>query len=79
MAATNPTTRGVVPAVNDIVAALVILGAYVVRIGIVAEGTGWAWWHLGLFAVTDVVLPILAGVWLLGVPVYSVWKRVDEE
>ena len=78
MAATNPTTRGVVPAVNDIVAALVILGAYVVRIGMVAEETRWAWWHAGLFTVTDVLLPLLAGVWLLGVPVWSVYCRLDD-
>lgn len=69
-------TAGVVPAVNDLLAGLIIVALYVVRVGAVAE-PGGAW--LGLRLVADVVVPVLAAVWLLVVPTYRVYRRFCSE
>lgn len=67
-------TAGMVPAVNDIVAALALVAVYVVRVGHVAEGTAVP---LPLQVATDVVVPVLAAVWLLVVPVWQVVRHVE--
>lgn len=77
MATTDTHTAGIAPSINDLVATVAILGAYLVRVGTVVEATSAAWvWPLVL--VTDVVLPLLAAVWLLVVPTYSVVTRIRE-
>lgn len=77
MATSEHTTTGIAPAVNDIIAGLVIVAAYVTRFGVITEGTG-AWWHVPLFVTTDFLLPLLGGVWLLGVPVWQLYQRLDD-
>lgn len=67
-------TRGVVPAINDIAAALAVLAVYVVRFGTVAEGGSPG---LALTVTTDFIVPVLAAVWLLVVPVYRVVRAVE--
>lgn len=74
MATSESYTAGIMPAVNDLVAIVAVLGAYVTRFGVVAEGVE-SWWHLPLFLTTDAVLPLLAGAWFVGVPLYrTVWQ-----
>jgi len=70
---------GVVPPTNDLVAAVVIVATYISRFGVLAEGAGGSWWHAPLLVTTDVVLPLAAGLWLLVVPVWSVWTRCRRE
>lgn len=77
MTMTVEYTRGVVPSVNDIVAGLAVTGAYVTRFGVVAEGVSGPW-LLPLYLTTDVVLPILGAIWLLALPGYALWHRVNE-
>jgi len=67
-------TAGLIPAVNDLAAGISICGAYITRFGLLAEGVASTWWHLPLLLTTDLILPVLAAVWLLGVPVWKVWK-----
>jgi hypothetical protein len=69
MATSEAYTAGIIPAVNDLVAIVAVVGAYITRFGVLAEGAS-AWWHLPLFLTTDFLLPLLAGVWFVGVPVY---------
>lgn len=68
---------GVVPPTNDLVAGLVILGTYITRYGILAEGVEGVWWHVPLILTTDLVIPLAAALWLLVVPVWTVWKRYE--
>jgi hypothetical protein len=77
MATTESYGAGLMPATNDLAALLAICGAYITRFGVVAEGVA-AWWHLPLVVTTDLLLPVLAGVWLLVVPVYQVWESRRE-
>ena len=71
-------TAGVIPSVNDLVAGGVILLTYAIRVGVVEEGRESPL-YLGLYATTDVILPLLAGLWLLAVPTYHLWCRVQRE
>ena len=73
---TRLSTEGMVPAVNDLVAGLAIIGAYVTRYGVIAEGVAGEWWLLPLILTTDLLLPLLGGIWLLLVPTYSVYRRI---
>jgi hypothetical protein len=68
-------TAGVVPAINDVVAGVILVGVYLVRIGYVAEGMTGPWY---LAVMTDVVVPLLAAVWLLVVPTVRVLAYVRE-
>lgn len=78
MATTNPHTAGLLPATNDLLAFLVLAGVYLTRIGVVAEGVTPGWWLAPLYLTTDLLLPLLAGLWVLGVPVWQVWTRCRE-
>jgi hypothetical protein len=71
--ATSEHTAGLVPAVNDLLAATVILGVYIVRFGTVDEGVAPG---LPLRVTTDLLLPLLGGVWLLAVPTVQVVQRL---
>lgn len=71
------STNGFMPAVNDIVAFGAMFGAYVVRFGTVAEGISGEMWLIPLILTTDLVLPILGAIWLLGVPVYQMYRRLQ--
>lgn len=62
-------TAGVLPSVNDMVAAVVLLAVYLVRIGHVVEGVPVPLW---LSLTTDFLVPACAAAWLLVVPVYRV-------
>lgn len=70
------STEGMAPAVNDIVAGLVIIAAYVTRYGVIGEGVAGEWWLLPLILTTDLLLPLLGAIWLLLVPTYSVYRRI---
>ncbi len=70
MATTNRYTAGIIPATNDIIGAVAVVGTYITRFGLVAEGVEPAWWHLPLLLTTDMLLPLLAGLWFVGVPVF---------
>lgn len=67
--ATNHPTVGVMPATNDIVAGGVVLLAYAMRIGYVEEGQAASW---VLQVTTDLLLPVLAGLWLFVTAMYVV-------
>lgn len=75
---TSEHTAGMVPAVNDIVAGFAVLGAYVTRYGVVAEGVPTTWWHAPLLVTTDLLLPLLGAVWLLAMPTWALYQRVEE-
>jgi len=70
------TTRGVVPSVNDLTAGLVVLLTYAIRVGVVEEGREG--YHVALlYLTTDFVLPLLAGVWLLALPTWQLYRKVS--
>jgi len=71
------TTTGMVPAVNDLIAGIAILGAYVTRYGVIAEGIDGGWWLIPLILTTDLILPILGAIWLLAVPTWSLYRRIE--
>jgi hypothetical protein len=75
MATSDYTTAGIMPAVNDIVAVLAIAGAYVTRFGTVAEGEPPG---ILLEVTTDLLLPLCGAVWLLVVPMWTLWERSRE-
>ena len=58
---TTEHTAGIMPSVNDLLAAVVILAVYVIRIGYLAEGVGAPF---ALALVTDALLPLFAGAWV---------------
>jgi len=61
-----------VPWVNDLLAAVVIVGVYLVRIGYVAEQQPASMW---LRLTTDFILPVIAGLWIFGAALLVVWRR----
>ena len=62
-------TTGVMPSVNDLLAAVVILAVYVIRIGYLAEG---AVAPFELTLITDALLPLFAGAWVFLSALYVV-------
>jgi len=64
---------GTLPSVNDTLAGLVLVAVYLIRIAS-AGPEGWAapWW---LTVTTDVVLPILAALYLFAVASYVLLFR----
>jgi hypothetical protein len=75
MGTTERSYGGVLPTTNDLAAGVAIAAVYITRWGVVAEG-GSPWWVLAI--ATDLILPVLAAVWLLCVPTYQVVERVRE-
>lgn len=65
-------TQKLVPWINDLLAAVVIVGVYLVRIGHVAENEPASLW---LQLTTDLFLPVIAGVWIFGAALLVVWRR----
>jgi hypothetical protein len=74
MATSEHPTAGLMPATNDLLAFVAVVGAYITRFGVLAEGA-MAWWYLPLVLTTDMLLPLLGGLWLVGVPLWQVWQR----
>jgi len=66
-------TGGFMPTVNDLVAGVAVIGAYVTRYGVLAEGQTPS---LLLQFSTDLLIPLLGAVWLLAVPVCQVVQKV---
>ena len=67
--ATTEHTAGIMPSVNDLLAAVVILAVYLIRIGYLAEGLPTPF---ALALVTDALLPLFAGAWVFLSAVYVV-------
>ena len=67
---------GIVPSLNGLVAAAVILGTYVTRYGVVYEGVDAGVWLLPLYLTTDLILPVLAAAWLLGLPTAMLAEKI---
>ena len=70
-------TTGMMPAVNDLIAGAVVLGAYITRYGTIAEGVAGEWWLIPLILTTDLVLPLLGAIWILAVPTWSLYRRIE--
>jgi len=71
--ATSNHTQGFLPTVNDTVAILAIMGVYLTRFGVVAEGQSA---NFLLQLTTDFLLPLFGAMWLLAVPTYQVYRKV---
>lgn len=77
MATSNSYTRGLMPAVNDLLAVAVVLSVYVVRFGTVAEGVEPSLALVPLYLTTDLLLPLLGATWLLAMPTVQLWQRLQ--
>lgn len=70
-------TEGLAPASNDIIASVAIVGAYIARFGTIAEGVAGDPWLIPLVVTTDFLLPVLGAVWMLMIPAWSIYRRIE--
>lgn len=73
MATTNHTALGLLPSVNDVTAGLAILFVYTLRFITLGDPSISAPWYLAV--TTDLLLPLLAGVWLWAYSMYLLLGR----
>lgn len=67
--------RGLFPSVNDILAAVVIVFVYTIRIVETTNGVPSPWY---LSATTDAIIPLLAAAWIWVMAMYAAYVALGE-
>ena len=66
-------TAGILPSINDAMAIAVLLATYMVRIAATGPGVDAPWF---LYVTTDMLIPMLAAIWLFAAATYTVVRRL---
>jgi hypothetical protein len=67
---------GLMPSVNSLAAAGILFLTYVARFGVIYEDIEPDLLYLPLYLTTDLILPVLAAAWLLGVPTAMLVEKI---